>query len=125
MTKCSRWAEGRSIGAVPAPFVGRWFVPTLSLFLLAAAAPWLACRQETILIAPPADTTHSGGGGGGGGTVQRAPLAITVRMYPVDSAVWNALGWVAGLVPRATVTVQRDGSSDPAVTGGSDSSGVV
>jgi hypothetical protein len=95
---------------------------------LAALVLVVACRQETILIAPPADTTHSGGGGGGGGgggTVLRAPLAITVRMYPADSAVWNALGWVAGQVSRATVTIQRDGSSDPALTLRTDSGGVA
>ena len=57
--------------------------------------------------------------------MQRAPLAITIRMYPADSAVWNALGWGAGLVPRASVTIQRAGSFDPTLSGVSDSSGVV
>lgn len=74
------------------------------LLLLALAACGSGRADGPTL--PGGDSTTTGPPG----TVQKATLTVTVEPEPADSSVTRALGW-SGVVPGATVVIQRGGSS--------------
>lgn len=64
-------------------------------------------------------------GGGGGGGVTRVSLTLTLVVDAADSSVANAIGWAAGRVPGADVTVRRTTAPVSTATASTDSLGTV
>lgn len=81
---------------------GRRFGNALQVVLLLT---FVACggSETRDVTGPGTDTT-------GNGNVQRAMLTVTVGLAPGAQSVGSALGW-GGVVPGASVQIQRQGSS--------------
>lgn len=86
--------------------LARSAAPLLRLGLLAWALAACSSERAEWPTPPGGDTASTGTPG----TIQKASLTITVQAEPADSTVTRALGW-SGVVPGATVVIQRAGSS--------------
>jgi hypothetical protein len=88
-----------------------------ALSLCAGIAP-LACSSSEIRL--PTGTTPDTTTGG----VQRVSLTVQVGVIAADHALATQIGWQAGSVPMAQVTIRRSGSAQT-LTRNTDSSGRV